>query len=569
MTGIQNHWWRAFCLLLFFFILNSLFFIPSANALLAEVPETGQTTSYATGDDGALKPGLPWPTSRFTANGNGTVTDNLTGLIWLQNANCTETVSGITKGGDSISWDNALTWSNGLASGNCTLTDGSSIADWRLPDRLELESLVDSSKYSPALPVGHPFTAVQSGYYWSSSTYAANTSDAGVVYMSYGYVLYLSKTNSFYVWPVRGGQFGNSVISVSPSSGSYGDVAVGGSSSQTITVSNSAAATGRLQINAMALRGTDPSQFSINPVDGSGGSCGTLTPILAPGASCTVAVSFTSTSAGAKAATLRVSGSDVNAPNIDIALTGTGLVYYTATGSVSGGNGSISTTNPVSVLSGANAAFTLAPAATYQPASSVTGTCPTGSWNGNDYTTGAINADCSVGFTFTQITYPLTLTFHGTGGGSVALSSGGNCAGSCSQSIDINNLVTLTPAADGTSVFSGWSGCPSVSGNQCSVTMTAAQMVNAYFNLVSGGSIKANGSTYGTISGALSNLLAGGELALKAGDFYEDLTFNRAISFTLRGGYDSGFTAATGAATIRGAVTITAGTVTVDGITIQ
>ncbi|HEY6104390.1 MAG TPA: aminotransferase class III-fold pyridoxal phosphate-dependent enzyme, partial [Anaeromyxobacteraceae bacterium] len=49
----------------------------------------------------------------------------------------------------------------------------------------------------------------------------------------------------------------------------------------------------------------------------------------------------------------------------------------------------------------------------------------------------------------------------------------------------------------------------------------------------------------GTISGALSNLLAGGELALKTGDFYEDITFDRAISFTLRGGYDSGFTTAT------------------------
>ena len=52
------------------------------------VPKTGQTTSYATGDDGELEKGVAWPNPRFTDNNNGTVTDNLTGLIWLKHANC-------------------------------------------------------------------------------------------------------------------------------------------------------------------------------------------------------------------------------------------------------------------------------------------------------------------------------------------------------------------------------------------------------------------------------------------------------------------------------------------------
>ena len=52
------------------------------------MPKTGQTTCYATGDDGDLEKGVAWPNPRFTDNGNGTVTDNLTGLIWLKNANC-------------------------------------------------------------------------------------------------------------------------------------------------------------------------------------------------------------------------------------------------------------------------------------------------------------------------------------------------------------------------------------------------------------------------------------------------------------------------------------------------
>ena len=42
----------------------------------APVPKTGQTTSYATGDDGQLEKGVAWPYPRFTDNGDGTVTDN-------------------------------------------------------------------------------------------------------------------------------------------------------------------------------------------------------------------------------------------------------------------------------------------------------------------------------------------------------------------------------------------------------------------------------------------------------------------------------------------------------------
>ena len=52
------------------------------------VPKTGQTTSYATGDDGDLERGAALVTPRFTDNLDGTVTDNQTGLIWLKDANC-------------------------------------------------------------------------------------------------------------------------------------------------------------------------------------------------------------------------------------------------------------------------------------------------------------------------------------------------------------------------------------------------------------------------------------------------------------------------------------------------
>ncbi len=160
------------------------------------IPKTGQTAIYGTGDDGALQKGVAWPNPRFTDNGTGTVSDNLTGLIWLKNANCF---------GAQV-WPTALSDANALASGACGLSDGSAAGDWRLPDVNELDSLIDASQFNPALPAGNPFTNVQSLNYWSSTTYALDTRYAWDVNMDGGYVSNGRKIDSFYVWPVRGGQ---------------------------------------------------------------------------------------------------------------------------------------------------------------------------------------------------------------------------------------------------------------------------------------------------------------------------------------------------------------------------
>ena len=53
---------------------------------------------------------------------------------------------------------------------------------------------------------GDPFTGVQSDYYWSSTTYAGNTDNAWFVYLGDGDVGDGDKTDTYYVWPVRGGQ---------------------------------------------------------------------------------------------------------------------------------------------------------------------------------------------------------------------------------------------------------------------------------------------------------------------------------------------------------------------------
>ena len=66
---------------------DGFYVIPAMRGKYAPVPKTGQTASSVPKDDGALKKGVAWPTPRFTDNGNGTVTDNLTKLIWMKNAN--------------------------------------------------------------------------------------------------------------------------------------------------------------------------------------------------------------------------------------------------------------------------------------------------------------------------------------------------------------------------------------------------------------------------------------------------------------------------------------------------
>lgn len=166
------------------------------NTYNAAVPKTGQTTSYATGDDGDLERGVAWPSTRFTDTGNGTVVDNLTGLIWLKNANC----FGLQT------WANALSAANTLNSGECGLTDGSAEGAWRLPNVREQQSLIDHGRWNRALPSGHPFTGVQGYSYWTSTTHASNTLAAWLVFLEGGDVSYHAKTATYHVWPVRGEQ---------------------------------------------------------------------------------------------------------------------------------------------------------------------------------------------------------------------------------------------------------------------------------------------------------------------------------------------------------------------------
>ena len=162
------------------------------------VLKTGQTTTFATGDDGHFQAGVPVPNPRFTDNGDGTVTDNLTGLMWLKNARCL----------GEQTWADALAAANALANGNvaCGLADGSVAGDWRVPNRNELTSLLDLGTCELALPAGHPFIDQRGRllvvYYYDHALYARGRG----AWISYAAACFSDdKAEDYFVTAVRGG----------------------------------------------------------------------------------------------------------------------------------------------------------------------------------------------------------------------------------------------------------------------------------------------------------------------------------------------------------------------------
>lgn len=141
------------------------------NAVATEIPCAGSK------QDGETRKGVAWPGTRFTDNGNGTVTDNLTGLIWLQDVTCL----------GSRDSNNATTQVAALQTGNCGLSDGSTAGKWRLPNYRELESLFDINYVNPALTAGHPFIMpVIAVHLWSSTLAAGSVQAYNMINTGYG-----------------------------------------------------------------------------------------------------------------------------------------------------------------------------------------------------------------------------------------------------------------------------------------------------------------------------------------------------------------------------------------------
>ena len=143
----------------------------------AGLPDTGQTTCFDRvgealctdfspvtcpyfAEDGPNRTGCPNDGNRFTDNGDGTVTDNCTGLQW-QKDTADVNGNGQVQFSDQVLWCEALVFCSGLSFAGHT--------DWRLPNVRELESIVDHGRFSPAIdPV---FSAPASApLYWSSTS---------------------------------------------------------------------------------------------------------------------------------------------------------------------------------------------------------------------------------------------------------------------------------------------------------------------------------------------------------------------------------------------------------------
>jgi hypothetical protein len=149
---------------------------------------------------------------RYSDCGNGTVTDTLTGLIWLKQPNCLP----------SANWEAAKKAVADLKNGDCMLTDGSAPGDWRLPTKAEWEATMKNAKELACTGPDAPtvtndagtacmkagptsFGELETDYYWSSDEVEANPR-AYVGDLDHGNLLNAAKTGSLRVWPVRGGQ---------------------------------------------------------------------------------------------------------------------------------------------------------------------------------------------------------------------------------------------------------------------------------------------------------------------------------------------------------------------------
>jgi hypothetical protein len=136
------------------------------------------------------------PDSRYTVHNDGTVTDNDTGLMWMQ---CSEGQSWESNGGagnctgtaTTHTWDAALALANGKAFAG--------YSDWRLPDIKQLASLVAEDRYSPAIN-STIFPATPSSSFWSGSP---NANFSGYSWFVYFYRGNDSSSGRYYAYHVR------------------------------------------------------------------------------------------------------------------------------------------------------------------------------------------------------------------------------------------------------------------------------------------------------------------------------------------------------------------------------
>lgn len=156
---------------------STMFGVNFADGRIKGYPSSNQKKYYVL----YVRDNTSYGTNNFTDNGDGTITDKATDLMWMQNDN-----------GSAILWENALS--------NAENFSFAGHSDWRLPDAKELQSLIDYSR-SPATTnsaainplfnctqITNEAGATDFGYYWSNTTFCSQTLSNGTnaCYLSFG-----------------------------------------------------------------------------------------------------------------------------------------------------------------------------------------------------------------------------------------------------------------------------------------------------------------------------------------------------------------------------------------------
>lgn len=163
--------------------------------------------------------------------------------------------------------------------------------------------------------------------------------------------------------------------------------------------------------------------------------------------------------------------------------------------------------------------------------------------------------------------YTLTLQFGGTGDGQVNGDLSCDSSTTCAPVLFSNGAtVTLLATADTVSSFTGWTGCTTVNGNICTVSMTADRTVTATFAaLPPVAAIARNQKTYARLQDTLDAAQNNDQILTRATatPITENLIYNRAgISVTVKGGYDATFTTSSGLTVVDGYLKIRGGRIT-------
>jgi Protein of unknown function (DUF1566) len=131
----------------------------------------------------------------FTLNSDGTVTHKTTGLMWMRCALGQEWDGETCRGTAS-----SFIWAEALKAG--VLQKFAGYEDWRLPNKNELESIIEERCVVPAINAD-VFPATPSAFFWSASPYTGVKNGAWSVDFGYGAVNASVKNGKIFVRLVR------------------------------------------------------------------------------------------------------------------------------------------------------------------------------------------------------------------------------------------------------------------------------------------------------------------------------------------------------------------------------